>query len=292
MNYQTIQQLQQHKAQLIDTTILGSHMQLAAWKNQHDLVSVCSNHHTLSLYVEGGYESYRKTPLGWRNGGAPDRFCLMPKGQESTWDIRGDLTFVHLYYTDQHLRETALKIWDKEPSFIELNEQNFVPDQSITLLYRQFLLSCDWQDKSNQLQLSSTATLLLNYLLKNYSNVQWNLPTVTGGLAPFLLKRVQEWIEDHLHLGLIIADLAQQTGLSEYHFAHMFKQSTGLPPHQFVLQRRLLRAHDLIVSSQLNLTEIALCCGFSSAGHFSARFKQHFGYSPSSLRKNTTQNQC
>lgn len=292
MNYQTIQQLQQHKAQLIDTTVLGSQMQLAAWKNQHDLVSVCSNHHTLSLYVEGGYESYRKTPLGWRNGGAPDRFCLMPKGQESTWDIRGDLTFVHLYYTDQHLRETALKIWDKEPSLIELKEQNFVPDQSITLLYRQFLLSCDWQDKSNQLQLSSTSTLLLNYLLKNYSNVQWNLPTVTGGLAPFLLKRVQEWIEDHLHLGLTIADLAQQTGLSEYHFAHMFKQSTGLPPHQFVLQRRLLRAHDLIVSSQLNLTEIALCCGFSSAGHFSARFKQHFSYSPSSLRKNTTQNQC
>lgn len=292
MNYQTIQQLQQHKAQLIDTTILGSHMQLAAWKNQHDLVSVCSNHHTLSLYVEGGYENYRKTPSGWRSGGAPDRFCLMPKGQESTWDIRGDLTFVHLYYTDQHLRETASKIWDKEPSSIQLDERDFVPDQFITLLYRQFLLSCDWQDKSNQLQLSSTSTLLLNYLLKNYSNVQWNLPTVTGGLAPFLLKRVQEWIEDHLHLGLTIADLAQQTGLSEYHFAHMFKQSTGLPPHQFVLQRRLLRAHDLIVSSQLNLTEIALCCGFSSAGHFSARFKQHFGYSPSSLRKNTTQNQC
>ena len=286
MKYQTIEQLQQHKTQLIDTTALGSGMQVAAWKNQHDLVSVCSNHHTLSLYIHGGYENYRKTASGWRSGGAPDRFCLMPEGQESTWDIRGDLTFVHLYYTDQHLREIAQKIWDKEPSLIQLDEHDFVPDPFVNLLYRQFLLSCDWHDSTNHLQLSSTASLLLNHLLKNYSNVQWNMPRVTGGLAPFMLNRLFEWIESNLHLALTISDLANQVELSEYHFAHMFKQSTGLPPHQFVLQRRLIRAHDLILNSQKNLTEIGLSCGFNSAGHFSARFKQYYGYTPSQLRKN------
>ncbi len=269
MKYQTIDQLQQHNARLLDTTQLGSGMQLAAWTNNLDRVNVCSNHHTLSLYIRGGYESYRKTSSGWRNGGAPDRFCLMPEGQESTWDIRGDLAFVHLYYTDQHLRDIATRIWDKDPARICLDEQNFATDEQVSLIYRHFLLNCDWHDTANRLQISSAATLLLNHLLHHYSNVQWQLPTVKGGLAPHSLKRVLEWIEQHLHLPLSIAELAQQVDLSEYHFAHMFRQSTGLPPHQYVLQQRLQRVHDLVLHSRIELTEIALCCGFSSASHFS-----------------------
>lgn len=285
MKYKTIEQLQQHKTQLLDTVTLGSGMQIAAWSNRHDTVSVCSNHHTLSLYVRGGYESYRKTQSGWKNGGAPDRFCLMPKGQESVWDIRGDLDFVHLYYTDQHLRNIALKVWDKEPAHIQLNEQNFAQDPMISTAYRHFLLSCDWQESSNQLQLSSAANLLLNHLLQHYSNVQWALPRITGGIAPHQLKRLKDWIEQSLHLPLTIADLAKQVELSEYHFAHMFKQSMHISPHQYVLQQRLKRAHDLVLHSSQDLIEIALSCGFSSASHFSARFKQYFGYTPSHLRK-------
>ncbi|WP_151982532.1 helix-turn-helix domain-containing protein [Acinetobacter guerrae] len=285
MKYQTLEQLQQHKTQLLETARLGSGMQIAAWKNQHDLVSVCSNHHTLSLYVKGGYESYRKTPHGWRNGGAPDRFCLMPQGLESTWDIRGDLSFVHLYYTDQHLRSLATKIWDREPAQIQLQEQSFVADTKISSLYRHFLLGCDWQEPSNHLQLSSTANLLLNHLLQHYSNVQWQLPRVTGGLAPYLLKHLKQWIEQHLDQAITLADLAAQTQLSEYHFAHMFKQSMRISPHQYVLQQRLHKAHTLILSSKNDLTDIALQCGFSSASHFSTRFKQYYGYRPSQLRQ-------
>lgn len=44
-----------------------------------------------------------------KNGGGPDRFCLMPKESESSWDIRDDLSFVHLYCTDAHLREVGRK---------------------------------------------------------------------------------------------------------------------------------------------------------------------------------------
>ncbi|AYO56003.1 helix-turn-helix domain-containing protein [Acinetobacter wuhouensis] len=104
-------------------------------------------------------------------------------------------------------------------------------------------------------------------------------------LAPHILRTVLEWIEQHLHLSISIADLAHQANLSEYHFAHMFKQSTGQSPHQYVLHTRLKKAHELILNSHLELIEIALSCGFSSASHFSTRFKQHFGYIPSQLRK-------
>jgi AraC family transcriptional regulator len=107
MGYGTFETLRRQNAVLKGTVELNSGIQLAAWYNNCDTVTVRSDHHTLSLYVADGYESYQKTPHGWKNGGGPDRFCLMPKGDESVWDIRGDLSFVHLYCTDAHLRRVG-----------------------------------------------------------------------------------------------------------------------------------------------------------------------------------------
>ncbi|QDK98840.1 helix-turn-helix transcriptional regulator [Acinetobacter tandoii] len=290
MTYQILDQLQQHKAQLLDSVELGSGMQLAMWQNNQDRVSVCSNHHTLSMYIQGGFHSYQKTAQGWQNGGGPDHMCLMPQDFESTWDLRDSLTFVHLYYTEQHLKRVAEQVWDREPSQISLNPQSFVADPQVSMLYRHFLLSDAWQNRENHLQMSTATTLLLNHLIKNYSQTQWQAPEVKGGLSPYMLKQLLAWIDQHLHVSLTLSDLAQQTQLSEYHFAHMFKQSMHMPPHQYVMQRRLELAHHALQSTTANITEISMQYGFSSSSHFSHRFKKHFGYSPSQIKKLSKRN--
>lgn len=282
--YDTFETLCQQNAVLRETVSLNSGIQLAAWYNKHDTITVKSNHHTLSLYVADGYESYQKTPGGWKNGGGPDRFCLMPKESESTWDIRDDLSFVHLYCTDEHLRDVGEKIWDKRPLSLTLDERIFGSDPKITALYRQFLLGCDWQQHANQLTLSTASTLLLTHLLQNYSNVQWKLPVVIGGLSPFVLRNVLAFIEENLGQPLTLAELAAQATLSEYHFARMFRQSTGLAPHQYVMQRRMEKAKALVQNTATPLTDIALACGFNSASHFSNRFRSATGMTPSQLR--------
>ncbi|WP_230351424.1 helix-turn-helix domain-containing protein [Lelliottia sp. WAP21] len=282
--YDTFETLRQQNAVLRETVALNSGIQLAAWFNKHDTVTVKSNHHTLSLYVADGYESYHKTPGGWKNGGGPDRFCLMPKESESSWDIRDDLSFVHLYCTDEHLREIGEKIWDKSPASIALDEKTFASDPKITTLYRQFLLGCDWQQPANQLTLSTASTLLLTHLVQHYSSVQWKLPVVTGGLSPYVLRNTLAYIDANLAQPLTLDELAQQAALSEYHFARMFRQSMGRAPHQYVMQQRLEKAKALVLANELPLTEIALACGFSSASHFSNRFKLATGFTPSQLR--------
>ncbi|HHA1890487.1 TPA: helix-turn-helix domain-containing protein [Enterobacter ludwigii] len=282
--YDTFETLRQQNAVLRETVALNSGIQLAAWYNKHDTITVKSNHHTLSLYVADGYESYQKTPGGWKNGGGPDRFCLMPKESESTWDIRDDLSFVHLYCTDEHLRDVGEKIWDKRPLSLTLDEKIFGSDPKITALYRQFLLGCDWQQKANQLTLSTASTLLMTHLLQHYSSVQWKLPVVTGGLSPFVLLNVLAFIEENLSQPLTLAELAEQAALSEYHFARMFRQSMGLAPHQYVMQRRMEKAKALVQHTTTPLTDIALACGFNSASHFSNRFRSMMGITPSQLR--------
>lgn len=110
------------------------------------------------------------------------------------------------------------------------------------------------------------------------------MPTVTGGLAPGVKRHVLAWIDAHLDQPLTLADLAQQAGLSEFHFARMFRQSLNMAPHQYVMQQRMAKAQNLICHSALPLTEIALACGFSSPSHFSHRVKAATGLTPSQLR--------
>ncbi len=114
----------------------------------------------------------------------------MPKGDESVWDIRGDLSFVHLYCTDAHLRRVGEEVWDRSPANFTLQEKTFASDDKITAVYRQFLLANDWRQPANQLTLSAASSLLLTHLIQHYSTVQWRLPTVTGGLAPGVKRHV------------------------------------------------------------------------------------------------------
>ena len=181
----------------------------------------------------------------------------MPKGDESVWDIRGDLSFVHLYCTDAHLRRVGEEVWDRSPANFTLQEKTFASDDKITAVYRQFLLANDWRQPANQLTLSAASSLLLTHLIQHYSTVQWRLPTVTGGLAPGVKRHVLAWIDAHLDQPLTLADLAQQAGLSEFHFARMFRQSLNMAPHQYVMQQRMAKAQNLICHSALPLTEIA-----------------------------------
>ncbi|RAU18840.1 AraC family transcriptional regulator [Nitrincola tibetensis] len=288
-HYQVFKQMSRHKPVLKAGSSLENGMGLARWFNDDDHIALDkSEHHTLSLYVADGFECYRKTPHGWRNGGAPGRFCLMPKDHESAWDIRGPLEFVHLYFTDQHLKTLSEQVWNKSPSSLLLDEKHFAEDASITLLYHQFLLNLNWQERSDQLALSSATTLLLIHLLKTYAQCNWQLPQTRGGLAPYQLKRVLEYIESHLNQPLLLRDLAAQACLSEYHFSRMFRQSQGLAPHQYVLHRRLQRAEMLLKETSLPLVDIALECGFSSSSHLSNRFRQVKGVQPSYLRKSLT----
>jgi len=107
---------------------------------------------------------------------------------------------------------------------------------------------------------------------------------VRGGLSPSVLNRVKEYIHGHLADPLSLAELAQIAELSEYHFARMFKQSMGIAPHQYVMNARLIRAESLLRHTALDMTTIALDCGFSSTSHFSHRFKSLRGMAPSALR--------
>lgn len=105
-----------------------------------------------------------------------------------------------------------------------------------------------------------------------------------GGLSPIVLKRVVDMIEALCDEKLGLKELSEQAGMSLYHFSRAFKQSTGSSPHSYLKRRRLERASDLLQSSDLSVTQIAVACGFASSSHFSTAFSRELGVSPNSYR--------
>ena len=79
-----------------------------------------------------------------------------------------------------------------------------------------------------------------------------------GGLAPAQRKRLMDYIDSRLAEPISLGELAAFAALSEYHFARMFRESFGMPPHQHVLARRLERARWLLRETALPLGEVAL----------------------------------
>ena len=110
-------------------------------------------------------------------------------------------------------------------------------------------------------------------------------PRSRGGLPPMALRRVQEYIDQHLDDNIALETLAATAGLSLHHFARAFKASAGIPPHGYVLQQRLKKARDLLISTDSSLADIALVTGFSDQSHLARQFRQSFGISPSNFRR-------
>ena len=104
------------------------------------------------------------------------------------------------------------------------------------------------------------------------------------GLPPRLVRHIQEYIETHLCESLHTKALALQAGFSTSHFARSFHRAVGVPPHEFVIRRRIARAQELLLQTDSGLADIALATGFSDQSHFCRRFHQLAGLPPRAFR--------
>lgn len=91
-------------------------------------------------------------------------------------------------------------------------------------------------------------------------------------------------IEDRLAENLSLDDLASEVGLSPSHFASLFRKATGLPPHGYVMQRRLARACSLLKTTRLSIGEIAATVGFYDQSHLVRHMRRVMGVTPTTFR--------
>ncbi len=108
---------------------------------------------------------------------------------------------------------------------------------------------------------------------------------VRGGLAGWQQKKLAEYIEEHLAEDISLPALAEIAGLSPFHFARAFKQSFGVPPHRYLVSRRIEKAKNLLATPALPVTQIGLDLGFGEASSFTTAFRKHAGLTPTEYRR-------
>jgi AraC family transcriptional regulator len=120
-------------------------------------------------------------------------------------------------------------------------------------------------------------------VLRHHVALRVDLNPRRAAIGAPALRRVIEYIDAHLGQGLSLAELAGVAGLSPFHFARVFKRTTGLAPHQFVVRCRVERARDLLVRGQATVADVAAHVGFADQSHLSAHFKRVFGMTPAAF---------
>ena len=104
-------------------------------------------------------------------------------------------------------------------------------------------------------------------------------------LPQAVLRRVKEYIEEHLHDKLSLNELARKTSYSRAHFLRMFRAATGTTPHQYLTERRIEQAKRILQEEDISLIDTASRCGFSNQSHMTRVFREQVGLPPSAFRR-------
>ena len=110
------------------------------------------------------------------------------------------------------------------------------------------------------------------------------LDRTSSELPACRLRRVSQYIQENLRRELRLVELSALVHMSPYHFARLFKRSAGLPPHRFVVRRRIDEACALLAARTVPITEIARLVGFRTSSHFTTTFRRVTGMTPSVYR--------
>jgi len=271
--------------------------------NEHLRVGLVTLTHCTSCPVEGKYLASSQVIVAIHEGKA---FEMSWRGAES--DRTQSITVTHGH---THVGDARLPLWVRysaSPSFFglaldeafvtEISQKAFdqaddfairtsigVQDPVITRLGALGRRELSEGGPGRRLYLEGLAAMLTVHLLRSYGSPQRSAIPHRGGLAPRQMRRVLDYIDAQLTAELGLVELAAIAGLSPHHFVEAFKISVGKPPHQFVMERRVQRALELLRDGDRTIAEIAHAAGFSSQSHLTANFRRVTGLTPGRFRR-------
>jgi AraC family transcriptional regulator len=216
----------------------------------------------------------------------PGSLCLSPPHRpDYELEYRNEspqpMRTLHLYLHDGLLAQTAAADADLDAARLELPEDHILDDPLIVQLVSNIAREIGQPEARNDLYADTAARMLAIQLVRRHG-VTRELKRKTRGaaLSPGCLRKLGEYVREHLHRSITLDELAAVASLSPYHFCRAFQRTTGQSPNRYVIAQRMGRAAHLLRSTHLTVTHVASEVGYESVSHFSELFKRHTGYSP------------
>ncbi len=212
---------------------------------------------------------------------------LMPRGQANRWQTFGPIDYVHLTPVSDLIGGFARDEFNCDRDGFEFRDDVGFRDPLIEMLFRE-LLRCAQRGPGERLYADSLLATLIGRLVLTRSTLPVSRmgehqrsvqAAVKGGLPGWRLRRVDDYLRDHLADDVSLGELSDIAGVSRAQLFRAFRQSTGTTPARYLADLRNERARALVLDGS-ELDEVARATGFASSCGLSTAFRRHFGLTP------------
>ena len=241
--------------------------------------------HVIAVHLAGSV-TLRQRRAGHARSRAmnPGDVTITPVGPATHWQQAGHSIVVLLRLSPAYVRTVAGDECAMDPDRFAIQGVFSARDRFIDDVARRLLAGLELEGADSHLYVDTLTCELTLHLLRHYTTTtvaqQWS----RAKLPPHKVRRAIEYIDENLRNRLSLSALADAVALSPGHFAHAFREATGVAPHRYVLERRVERAKEFLRQSDLPITEIADRVGCSSHSHFSVLFHRVTGLTPRQFR--------
>jgi AraC family transcriptional regulator len=210
---------------------------------------------------------------------------LVPAGSPHRVRSSGCKNELHVYLDPGLVGRVAAEAFDLDPARLTLPPLDGQDIPHVRAAMGAIDTELTAGGAGGPLAAESLANVLVVCLIRHVVAPRRTASGQDGALPRARLRDVVDYIEEHLDVSPTLEQMAAVARVSPYHFARQFKRATGLPPHQYVIMRRIERARQLLQGDgAFSLAQIAAHVGFSDQSHFSRHFKRLVGVTPGQFR--------
>lgn len=208
--------------------------------------------------------------------------CLTPATAPVSVRLYDSCQVIHMYIEPTLMTRIMAEVGDADR--LEVVPQFKLNDPLIYQIGMALKAKLESKGLWDRLYTESMATAISAQILQNYTTQNFKIRSYNDGLSQARLQQATEYIHEHLAQNPSLTEIAQMVQMSPYYFSRLFKQSTGLTPHQYLIKCRIEQAKRLLKNTNLSLANIALQVGFVDQSHLARHFKRQVGTLPSQFR--------
>jgi AraC family transcriptional regulator len=214
----------------------------------------------------------------------PGHLAILPPDSPTRWvfDTQGDIVLVYL--SPKMLEEVVTQGVERDAKSAELVPRFLVRDLALERIAHLLLKEICEPGPDSRLSADVLAQGLAEHLIAAHSNLASGAGRGCYAIASHCLRRAREFMRGNLAKPMSLQEIADAAGVSAFHFARGFKRATGLSPHRYLRQQRLLEARALLHNPSLSIREVAQAVGFTHS-HFTALFTRHLSMTPTKFRE-------